>query len=293
MNKILFRLLALLLKLISLLPLGLLYLISDILFVLLYHLFKYRRNVVISNLKNSFPEKSATELKIIEKNYYKFLADMIMESVKSISITGTELKKRYQFKNLNAITKHLDKGRSVIAVSGHYGNWEWGSLAIGQALGEDVLIVYKPLSNKRFDYLLNTVRARFGSVMVPMKQTLRKVAEYKNKARVLVLVGDQTPSRDESHYFTQFLNQPTSVFLGVEKVAVKTNDAIIYFAIKRIKRGYYVCEIESLVDVPSTTKQYEITNLHTRKLEELIREKPDYWLWSHRRWKIKPETNLI
>jgi KDO2-lipid IV(A) lauroyltransferase len=125
--------------------------------------------------------------------------------------------------------------------------------------------------------------------MVSMKMTLRKVAEYKNIPHVLVLVGDQTPTREESQYFTTFLNQPTAVFLGIEKIAIKANNPIIYFSIKRIKRGYYKSVVKPLVEFPKNTKEYEITNAHTLELENLIREKPEYWLWSHRRWKFKPE----
>ncbi|MGV3684943.1 MAG: lysophospholipid acyltransferase family protein [Daejeonella sp.] len=293
MNKIIFQIVVFLLKLISLLPFSIIYLISDGLFVLLYFVLKYRRKVVRDNLKNSFPEKSADELSVIEKSFYKFLADMILESVKSITISAKELNKRYKFENLEAITSHLENGRSVIAVSGHYGNWELGSLAIGLAIQEyDTLIVYKPLSDSNFDHLINSVRSRFGTIMVPMKQTYRKVAEYKGKGRprVLVLVGDQTPTREESRYFTNFLNQATAIFLGVEKVAVKSNDAVIYFSINRIKRGYYLCIIKPLIDYPKDTKEFEITNMHTSELEKLIREKPDYWLWSHKRWKFKPEN---
>jgi len=225
----------------------------------------------------------------IEKKFYCFLADMILESIKSISITEKELKERYEFENLEEITKHLNVGRSVIAVSGHYGNWEWGPLGIPLELHRDILVVYKPLSDKKFDHLINAVRSRFGTIMIPMKQTLRKVAEYKNKPHVLVLVGDQTPTREESQYFTKFLNQPTAVFLGVEKIGVKTDNPIIYFSIKRIKRGYYKSFVKPLIDSPAACKEYEITEAHTRELEALIEEKPDYWLWSHKRWKFTPE----
>ncbi|MGB4397964.1 MAG: lysophospholipid acyltransferase family protein [Daejeonella sp.] len=289
MNRLLFRLIASLLKLISLLPFWILYLLSDILFFFLYYLFKYRRQVVQANLANAFPEKSVKERAAIERRYFSFLADMIVESVKSISITKQELKQRYQFENLGDITKHLEKGRSVIAVSGHYGNWEWGPLGIALELNHDVLVVYKPMTDKNFDHLLNKVRSRFGTVMIPMKQTLRKVAEYKNKPHVLVLVGDQTPTRDESQYFTTFLNQPTAVFLGVEKIALKTNNPIIYFSIKRIKRGYYTSVVKPLIDNPRKCSEYEITDAHTDELENLIINNPDFWLWSHRRWKFKPE----
>lgn len=246
-----------------------------------------------TNLKNSFPEKTHTERAGIEYRFYRYFADMVLESIKSMSITPEELKKRYKFENIEEITKHLDTGRSVIAVSGHYGNWEWGPLGIPSELPSDVLVVYKPLSDSNFDKLIFDIRSRFGAVMVPMKQTLRKIATYKNEPHVLVLVGDQTPTRAESQYFTGFLNQPTAVFLGVEKMAVKSDYAIIYFAIKRIKRGYYVSVIKPLIDQPKATSEYEITDAHTAELEKLIVEKPEYWLWSHRRWKFKPEDVLL
>lgn len=289
MNKVLFSLVSFLLKLISLIPFWLLYIISDLLFFSLFHVFKYRRKVVQINLSNAFPEKSPAELSRIEKRFYAFLADMIMESIKSISISREELNERYQFENLQIIRNHLEAGRSVIAVSGHYGNWEWGPLGIPFALKCDILVVYKPLSDTKFDNLINSVRSRFGTIMVPMKQTLRKVAEYKNRPHVLVLVGDQTPTREESQYFTNFLNQPTAVFLGVEKIASKTNNPIIYFSIKRTKRGYYKSVVQSLVDNPKECEEHEITNAHTRMLEDLIKAEPNYWLWSHKRWKFKPE----
>lgn len=289
MNKVLFQLVVFLLKLISLLPFRILYLLSDIIFIFLFHVFKYRRSVVQANLANAFPEKSADDRAGIERRFYGFLADMIVESIKSISITKEELKERYQFKNLELITKHLDNGRSVIAVSGHYGNWEWGPLGIALEWNYDILVVYKPLSDTKFDSLINKIRSRFGTRMIPMKQTFRKVAEYKNKPHVLVLVGDQTPTREESQYFTTFLNQPTAVFLGVEKIAVKTNNTVIYFSIKRIKRGYYTSVVKLLVDHPQQSSEHDITKAHTAELENLIRENPDYWLWSHKRWKFKPE----
>jgi len=256
----------------------------------LYYIIKYRRKVVTENLLNSFPEKSKSELKQIEKRFYRYLADLMLESVKTISISANEIKKRFVFKNLEILTNYLQNEKSVIAVTGHYGNWEWGPVAIGLELKEKVLVVYKPLSDKRFEGLMNSMRSRFGSIMVPMKQTLRKVVEFKNEPHVLVLVGDQTPSHEESEYFTSFLNQQTAVFLGVEKIALKTNNPIIYFSLNRLKRGYYECLVKSLIDIPEHAKEFEITNLHIRELEKNIRFQPEYWLWSHKRWKFSPEN---
>jgi len=290
MNPVIFRITAFLLFLISLLPFPVLYFLSNIVYVFLYYIFKYRRKIVLRNLKNSFPEKSTSEIEQIEKRFYHYLADLMLETVKTISISADEIKKRFVFKNLEILKSYLQDGKSVIAVSGHYGNWEWGSVAIGLELNEKLLIVYKPLSDKRFEGLINSMRSRFGSIMVPMKHTLRKVIEYKNEPNVLVLVGDQTPTREESQYFTKFLNQQTAVFLGVEKIAQKLNNPIVFFSINRIKRGYYECVIKSLIDNPEQTGEYEITEAHTKELEKNIRFQPEYWLWSHKRWKFSPEN---
>jgi Kdo2-lipid IVA lauroyltransferase/acyltransferase len=286
MNLITFRFIACILYLISLLPFPVLYFFSDILYGLLYYVFKYRRKVVLNNLLNSFPEKSKNEIELIEKRFYRYLADLILESIKTLTISAKEIKKRFIFKNLEILTKHLQNGNSVIAVSGHYGNWEWGPVATGLEIKEKVLVVYKPISDKRFEDLMNSMRSRFGSVMVPMKLTLRKVIEYKNEPNVLVLIGDQTPTREESQYFTTFLNQQTAVFLGVEKIALKLNNPIIYFSINRRKRGYYECLVKSLIDKPECTTDYEITEAHIKELERNIRINPEFWLWSHRRWKF-------
>lgn len=290
MSKTTFKLTSALLYFISILPFPVLYFFSDILYLILFYILKYRRTVVSINLQNAFPEKSKDELKKIEKKFYQYLADLIFETIKLFTISEEEIKKRFAIVNFQEITKYLDNGKSVIAVSGHYGNWEMGPLAVAMALKNKLLVVYKPLSDKRFDHLINTIRARFGAIMVPMKQTLRKIVEYKEQAHLLVLVGDQTPTREESNYFTPFLNQATAVFLGVEKIAKKTNNPVIYFTIKRIKRGYYECLIKPLIDNPEGTMDYEITEAHTRELEKNIRLEPQYWLWSHKRWKFTPKN---
>ncbi|SDM78919.1 KDO2-lipid IV(A) lauroyltransferase [Daejeonella rubra] len=290
MNLVFFKIISILLYLLSLLPFRILYLLSDILYLLLFYVFKYRRKVVERNLLNSFPEKTVEERFKIEKRFYKHLADLIFESIKTITISPETLRKRFVFSNLTELTNYFDAGKSVIAVSGHYGNWEWGPLAAAYELKQKVLVVYKPLSDKRFEQLINSMRSRFGAIMVPMKHTLRKIIEHKSQPHVLVLVGDQTPPREESHYFTRFLNQPTAIFLGVEKIAVRTNDPVIYFSINKIKRGYYECSIKHLVEVPNQTQEFEITNIHTRQLENIIRISPEYWLWSHKRWKFSPDN---
>ena len=289
MKKISFVITVGLLYAISLLPFFVLYLFSDLLYIVLFYIVKYRRNVVRENLLNSFPQKSIDERRKIEKKFYRFLADMIFESIKMFTISEKDINKRFRYNNLCDATRFLDAGRSVIAVTGHYSNWEWGSLSISDNVNHPVLVVYKPLTDKKFEDMLNKVRAKFGSVLIAMKQTLRKLIAYKDQPHILVLLGDQTPVRGETQYFTSFLNQPTAVFLGIEKIARSTNSPVFFFAINRVRRGYYEAEVTILSENPQETTPHEITMAHTRKLEQIINEKPEFWLWSHKRWKFKPE----
>ena len=289
MNKSITRLNIFLLSLISKLPFSILYLIADLLFFLLFYVAKYRRKVTQTNLLNTFPDKSVEERRSIEKKYYRFLADMIMESLKMNSISPDEVRLRCRLINPEEVQKHYDNGRSVLLASGHYANWEWGNLALALNFKEKLLVIFKPLTDKEFGEYLNTMRARFGAVMVPMKLTLRRIIELKNEKYMFGFASDQTPTLHESQYFTNFLNQPTAVFLGLEKISKTTNHPVVFLHIDRVGRGFYEYTFTTLVEDPGTTSEYEITDLHTQKLEGIIRAKPELWLWSHKRWKFTPE----
>ena len=289
-NKGLSRLGIIFLYLISLLPFWFLYLLSDVLFVVLYHITNYRRAVVRTNLQNSFPEKTEAERNRIEKQFFRYLADLIVETVKSISITEKELKKRVQLVNPEMITNYHQQGRSVIAVGGHYCNWELAGLNFCFYSDNKFLIVYKPLTNKTFDDFFISIRSRFGTIMVAMRQTMRKIVEFKAERITIALLSDQTPTREDATYFTDFLNQPTAVFLGIEKLARSTGDPVLFYDMKRLKRGYYSCTLTTLVDNPKETAPFQITNMHVKHLEKCIKQEPQYWLWSHKRWKFKPDV---
>ncbi|MDB5032219.1 lysophospholipid acyltransferase family protein [Mucilaginibacter sp.] len=275
------------LYLISLLPFWFLYLISDCLFVVLYYIIGYRRKVAQENLQNAFPEKSAAERHDIEKKYFRYLADLIMETIKMISISQEELKRRVIDTNPTTVLMYLKKGKSVTAVSGHYCNWEMAGLEF--SVFTKFFVIYKPLSNAIFDEFFIKIRSRFGSIPVPMKQTLRKMIEFKNEPTVAVFAGDQTPVKEESNYFTNFLNQPTAVFQGIEKVAKLIDSVVIFYDMRRVKRGYYTYTVVPLVENAKASAPHEITNAHVQYLESMIRREPQYWLWSHRRWKFKPQ----
>lgn len=285
MRKVPFIVFRALLYCISILPFSIIYLLSDMLYIFFYYVFRYRKKVVYENLTKSFPDKSENEIKIVARNFYKFLCDQVLESVKMLTISEKTVRERFRINNIDEIQQHLKNQRSIIAVTGHYGNFEWGILILSIHIKTPVLIVYKPINDKRFENMVNKMRAKFNAILVPMRSTLRKMSEYQKESYVAVLVSDQTPAKSEIGYYTQFLNQNTPVFLGVEKLAKLTNNPVVYCHIDRPKRGYYECTFETLFEEPQLQPEKDITECHIRRLEQIIRKKPELWLWSHRRWK--------
>ena len=273
----------------SLLPFWALYVLADIGYVLLYYVISYRRTVVYKNLQNAFPEKSEEERKQIARKFYRFLPDLIVEAIKMRSISVDEVEKRMKMYQTEEFERHFRAGKGVIAVTAHYGNWELGIHRISVFTDNPALIIYKPLHNKAFDAVYNAIRSRFGAIMVPMKQTLRKIIEYRHQPHISVFVADQTPGRSDTNYFLRFLNQDTAVYTGVEKIAKATGFPVVFCHIDRVKRGHYCCTFTTLVEEPATIPGHGITDIHNKFTEDIIRRKPELWLWSHRRWKRKPK----
>jgi len=271
-----------------LLPFWALYVVADVIYFFLYYIAKYRRKVVSKNLSLSFPNKSQEDRDKIERKFYKSLADIIVENVKMRTMSASQSKKRLKLLNPELPLSYLNNEQSIIFATGHYANWEWGIHSLSLMTEKPALIIYKPLSNKKFGEIYNKMRSRFGAIMVPMKQTLRKIIEYKDRPHTSVFLGDQTPARSESNYFIPFLNQETLVFKGIEKIATKTNYPVIYCHIDRVKRGYYTAKFTLLTDEPSKLPKNEITKIQNQFLEKIIYTKPELWLWSHKRWKHKP-----
>lgn len=274
----------------SLLPLSVLYILADGFYVLLYYVFGYRKKIVRQNLLNALPEKTNSEIIQIEKRFFRYLSSLIFEIVKMSSISKAEIEKRFVFKNKNLVQAYLNRGESILVCAAHYGNWEWGTLGIGLNFSADHYPIYKPLSNPTFDKWFKQVRMRFGNKLIAMRQTMRALAASKGKASIISFGNDQSPAKNETHYWTIFLHQQASIQLGIEKIAKKTNQPIFYFKINVLKRGYYEVDCVPLCLNPKETKEFEITEMHTRFLEKMIRDQPEYWLWSHRRWKYKPKV---
>jgi Kdo2-lipid IVA lauroyltransferase/acyltransferase len=277
----------------SLFPLSVLYILADGAYLLLYFVFGYRRKVVRENLLNALPDKPLSELVLIEKRFYHYLASLIFEVIKMNSISKEQIEKRFIFKNKAQVQAYLDRGESVLICSAHYGNWEWGTLGIGLNFKADHYPIYKPLTNGVFDNWFKKVRSRFGNKLIAMRQTMRALQASKGKPSIFSFGNDQAPSKDESHYWTTFMHQPSSVQLGIEKIAKRTGQPIFYFKINVLKRGFYSVDCIPLCLNPAETAEFEITELHTRFLEQMINEEPAYWLWSHKRWKYKPKPELL
>ncbi|GGH24443.1 acetyltransferase [Sphingobacterium alkalisoli] len=270
----------------SLLPFWALYLLSDILYFVLYYVCKYRKSIVITNLKNSFPEKSEDEIKQIAKKFFHYFPDIIVEALKMRTITEKQIVARIELLNPEEVYKHFETGKSVIGVTAHYGNWELGIYRMSLMTAYPRLIIYKPLNNKDFDQVYNSLRTRFGATMVPMKQILRHLVRLKNQLNMSMFVADQTPLHQDSDYFMEFLNQDTLVYTGAERIAQLTESPVVYCHIgRKEKRGHYYCKFTTLVENPSTYQKHEITQIHNKFTEKMIREEPVYWLWTHRRWK--------
>lgn len=279
------------LKLLSLLPLGFLYLLADVFYVIIYHVIGYRKKVVRENLSKSFPEKGLAEILVLEKKFFKYFAGLIFEVIKMNSISANELTKRVRFKNADLVEAYLKNNESVIFCSSHNGNYEWVCMAIGLNFSAAHYPIYKPLSDDNFDNWFLKMRSRFGNHMVAKRQTIRQIQATKDRPTIFTFGSDQSPSSDDTQYWTKLLNQDAAIQLGVEKIAKKTDRPIFYLHTKYIKRGYYEVDCVPICLAPKETAEFEITEMHTRFLEDFLKEQPAYWLWSHRRWKrVKPNS---
>ncbi len=291
MNKLLFNTLVIpLFYFISVWPFWLLHAFSFCVYALVYHIIGYRKKVVIQNLKKSFPQKTDEEIKQITKQFYKHLCDVIFETLKLLTISTKQFKKHFTLTQnaINQFTYFETKQQSIIGVMGHCGNWEWGAIAPQFYFKQLLTGVYHPLSNKNFDAFMLKLRGRMGGNIVAMNNLLRELITLRQKktATIVGLIADQTPPPEGSHW-TSFLNQETPIFFGPEKLAKKFNYPVVYVSVKKIKRSYYQMDTELITDAPNELAEGIITELHTKALEKNIIEQPQFWLWSHRRWKHK------
>jgi len=279
------------LYLISLLPFWFMYRVSDLFFVIMYYVLGYRKKVVMENLRNSFPEKTEEELKKLCIDFYRYLCDLFLETFKTLTVSKKTMLAHCKMNEdaQKLFDSYYNQQKSIIIVMGHFGNWEWAG-AVFDNSKHQLYVIYHQLHNTYFNNLVIKMRTRLGTKLIEMKSTLRDMVTNRKEITATAFIADQTPF-PENAYWTRFLNQDTPVFTGTEKISQKFNYPVIYVSIKRWKRGHYEIFAELLFDNPKETKEGEISETHTRRLEKDIIKQPEIWLWSHRRWKHKRKAN--
>ncbi|MFZ4456385.1 MAG: lysophospholipid acyltransferase family protein [Bacteroidales bacterium] len=273
----------------ALLPLRVLYLISDLLYPLVYHVVGYRKKVVRRNLVNSFPEKSEEEILSIEKKFYRHFCDFMVESLKQAHISKEEIMMRTELKNPEFLDKWKENGRSIIMMTGHYANWEWFATLNYRIAPLRLAGIYRQLKNEEMERFFLNIRKSYGAIPIEKEKTLRELIKLrKEKVQIMVaFVSDQTPSVQNIHYWSNFLNQDTAMFSGAERIAKMVDYDVVYMDVERVARGKYVAELKLITENPKDTAEFEITEKYTRMMEETIVREPQYWLWTHKRWKHK------
>ena len=272
--------------LIGIIPFPLLYLFSDLLRVLLFKVFRYRKDVVTSNLKKAFPELEKNQRDRLVGLTYKNLTDVLVEGLKGFTMTHKQAIKRHKILNPELISPFYESGRSVIGLPCHYGNWEWGSLSTALQVDYPVIAFYKPLSNPWIDRFLKWSRARFGTALASIYETSNTFKQREGVPTAYIMAADQSPSNPDRAYWVNFLGLETAFLHGPEKHARNYNLPVVFVDIQRVKRGHYTMFFSLITDNPTEMKEKEITQAYARHLESAILKQPENWLWSHRRWKL-------
>lgn len=278
--------------LISLLPFFMLFLFSNLIYFIFQYIIGYRKKVVLNNLRDAFPDKGEEEIQALKKKSYRNLVDVIVEGIKAFTLSRRQVVRRHRTLNPELALYFLEKGQSVIIVTGHYCNWEWGSLSASTALPYHIVGFYKPLSNRLIDWFAKWSRRRYGTTLASINETALTFEKYRHKAVVYLMAADQNPAKTRDCYWIRFLGLETVFLYGPEKYARRYHLPMIYADVQRIKRGSYTVTLSLLTDQAWLLPEGQPTRLYAKKLESVIIARPENWLWSHRRWKHKKPADL-
>ena len=272
-------------RFLSSVPIAALYVVSDVLYYLLAYVIRYRKTVIDTNLKRSFPEKSDTERRQIAKKFYRNFADVLVETFKLPGMSSGELQKRVLFTNKELVQDILEQGQAVLIMASHQCNWEWApSASVVNGMPADA--VYKKLASPVSERLVYSIRSSFGAKPVPMKALLREMVTRRKEPRLIALVADQIPDQPEYGYWTSFMNQETPFYPGTERLARSFSLPVFYIEMQRTRRGYYTMTFHPIAEPPYLAlPEGEILNRYRDLLEKTLRKAPSDWLWSHKRWK--------
>ena len=270
---------------ISYLPKYFLYIFSNLLYVFLGRVLKYRKKIIHKNLKNSFPEKSENEIFEIRNNFYKHFCDLIVESFSGFSISRKSIEQKITIKNQDLLNEFAVKGQNIILIGGHYNNWEMTAQRMPLVFKHELFAIYKPIKNKFYDRKMKSSREKFGLNMISMKETKAYFTNETGTPRAIIFGSDQSPSNSKKAYWTKFLNQDSAFLYGAEKYAKSFNWPVIYVSINKIKRGDYLVEYQLITQKPKEESYGEIIKKFAFLLESDIKNQPEYWLLTHNRWK--------
>lgn len=276
----------------SLLPLRILYLFTDFFYILIILFIPYRKKVVHGNLKRSFRDKTDKEIRTIERKFYRHFTDLLAEGIKNLTISKEQLSKRLVVKNTEIMDKLYKEKKSVLLVSGHYNNWEWLITSQNNLFSHQAMGIGMPLTSKFWDKKINERRSRYGMKVVNVKNFKTAIEAEKNNPIAILVLSDQSPGDSRKSYWMDFLNQQTAVLFGAEQMANEYNFAVVFFAMKKVKRGYYEMDLSLISDEPKAMKWGEITEQHAKMLEKEIVAAPEFWIWSHKRWKRDIPSDL-
>ena len=273
---------------ISIIPTRLLYVLSDIIFILIYHIIGYRKRVVMDNLKLAFPKKTEGEIKSICKKFYHHFCDIFLETIKSISISEAELKRRFKPTNMEEINKIEALNKNILVMMAHYASWEW-IFVLERYTSHKGYAIYKRLQNKYFDALVKRIRAKYNTFLITTKETIPVLTESNKKGELTLsgFIADQTPKIDKARHWNEFMGVKVPIHTGAEMLAKKLNLAVVFCKVKKVKRGYYEVTFKTITLTPEEFKNYEITDIFLKLVEEQIHEAPEFYLWTHKRWKHK------
>lgn len=276
---------------ISKLPFVLLYKVSDFVYILLFHVIGYRKQLVLQNLRYCFPEKSQQELLDIRKKFYLHMCDLFLEMIKSMTMTREEMDKRAVFHNLELIDKYAEQNKSVVLLCGHYANYEW-VLSLSNHIKHHGFGIYSPLSNKYFDRLIKRIRKKSGGELISRYQTARMVLKNQRSDHLSLygFVNDQSPQLMHADYWREFFGVKVPVFTAAETLAKKFDMAVVFFCVKKVKRGYYETTIIDIAANSAAYPDYKITDIYWEMLEQEIKNQPEYYLWTHNRFKHKDKA---
>lgn len=291
MNNLGYYILYPILRALSWLPIGVLYVLSDGISWLLFNVIKYRKETIFHNLSIAFPKATEDWKKRIARESMRHFTDIFVEMLKSMTFTPEQMKKRFVYVNPEMLKKYEQEGKPVIVLFAHYASFEW-SMTFSAYANFKVYPVYKPLRNKKFNALIQRIRAKFGAELVPMKKAKNIIIE-KIKAgerAVFGLIADQSPPRYRAQNFTDFFGRQTAVYRGAEKIAGATDTPVFYLAIEKVKRGYYTGKFVKITEQPREEDDWAITDAYFQLLEDQIHKNPEYYFWTHKRWKVKPEN---